>query len=108
MRAWLVPFAMIDVGFTVMVEFAVVAKPGVIATVLELAGVKPVEVKLRTRLPTVPPMARSSNEAVPLASVAFVTVPSSVPPPEKISTVTLTPAIAIGLLPSSSNCTTGC
>src|SRR5882724_704802 len=74
-----------------VVSVSWLAAPAVIVTVVEVAFVSPVAVKLKVRSPAGPVIARLVNVATPLAFVAAVSVPPNVPPPVAIAAVTVAP-----------------
>ena len=64
--------------------------------------------KRRVRGPTNPPIDRFVKVATPEALVTMVATPPSVPPPDAIDAVTVTPACNTALAPASTSWTTGC
>jgi len=86
----------------------VVAAPGVMLMLFEVAPVRPLLAKLKVRLPAVPVMFKPLKVALPFASVVMVAVPPKVPPPVAIATVMLVPAVRTGLPLMSLSSTTGC
>jgi len=91
-----------------VVTVSCVAAPAPRVIVPELAGVRPVALKLSVRSPAVPVIARLVNDATPVPIVVAVRVPPSVPAPVAIAAVTVTPAWFTGLFAPSRSCTTGC
>ncbi len=69
---------------------------------------RPAAPKLNVRSPTVPLIDRLAKLATPLAFVVAVAVPPSVPPPDAIAAVTVTPAWLTAFPAPSRSCTTGC